>query len=94
MDCREQDWAAEQRKNRIEMSQNQNRMEQADEELPRGGNPIATVAALILVIAATVACISLVLTFKEVIDGDRQKVSTRLDQSTIQLHEQAARLKP
>lgn len=83
----ERDWAWLANKDlKLQMAQNQNRMEIADEELPRGGNPIAALAALIVVLAAAVICVMLVYNFAYVIDGP-EVISTRVDRSTILIHE-------
>ncbi len=62
----DQDWAAEQRKLRIQMAQIQTRMEIADEELSRGGNPIA---AVILILLAVGLMVPIILYFADMIDS-------------------------
>lgn len=81
-----EDWATEQRKLRIEMAQNQVRMEIADEELPRGGNPIATLAVVVLVLMVSASCMVWGYTFYKAIDAPVY-VSTTPSYTSIVLHE-------
>lgn len=76
---------------RLRISQNQHFMEMADEQLPRGGNPLATVAALVLVLTAAAIAVFVVITFADVIDGQRQIVGTQIDKSTLQIHDERLR---
>lgn len=88
----ELDWANPVKKTKLTIQQNQNRMEITDEQLERDGEPLATLAALILVISAAAICVSLVLSFADTID--QQAISTKIDHSTIILHEKSGGLKP
>lgn len=78
-DCRQQDWWTVERQLRIKMLQNQYRMELADEQLERGGNPIAAIVLLILIGVSTWGLLNLVLSFSDAIDG----------RPSIIVHEQA-----
>jgi len=71
MDCRKQDWANELANKglKLEIAQNQNRMELYDEQLPRGGKPLTTLAVLALILMCAVAAVGLVLHFADMIDG-------------------------
>ncbi len=62
---------------RLEQMNRQNRMEQADEELPRGGNPLAVWAVLVMIVVVTFFAVSLVLHFADVIDN-RPAANVRL----------------
>lgn len=76
----DQDWAAEQRKNRLKAMQNQNRMEWVDEQSEgHDKNPLAVWAALVMVVIVAFFAVTLVLHFAEVIDG-RPAVNVRLSQ--------------
>lgn len=69
------DFHAEQRKLRLQMAQNQVRMEIADEELERGGNPIATAAVLVVVLLFAASVVMFVLSYRDEIDGTQPAVS-------------------
>ena len=90
-DCRQQDWAFYDRYNRIQRLNKQNHMEIADEELPRGGNPLATAAAIVLICTAcAIAVHIMVLTFADVIDNmGMERISTVPSRTAVILHETA-----
>ncbi len=91
MSLKNQDWAD---KKHREYWSNQYRMEMADEQLPKGGNPIATLAAICLIAICASLAIWTVLLFKDVIDSSQPVYGTQIDRSTIILHERAAGLRP
>lgn len=89
-DCRLQDWNTADRINRMARMNRQNRMEIADDELPSGGNPLATVAAIILIFCSCAIAVQLVLTFADVIDNmGVEKISTTPSRTAVILHEES-----
>lgn len=90
MKLHNEDWNTAERIDRVQRLNRQNRMEIADEELPRGCNPLSTVAAIVLVCTACAIAVQLVLTFADVIDGmGVDKISTVPSHTSIVLHEQS-----
>lgn len=78
MTLHDQDWATEQRKNRLKAMQRQYRMEWVDEEFEgQDKNPLAVWAVLVMVAIVTFFAVALVLHFADVIDG-RPAVNVRL----------------
>jgi len=63
------DFATTQRKLRIQMAENQTRMEIADEELERGGNPLSSLIVLVVVLAFAAAVVMWVLRHRDAING-------------------------
>lgn len=89
MNLHNQDWAFWDRYNRIQRLQQQNCMEVADEELPRGGNPLATAAAIVLICTAFAITFHIVLTLTNVINNTAiAHISTAPSHTAIILHEQ------
>lgn len=82
----DQDWAAEQRKNRLKAMQNQNRMEWVDEQFEgQDKNPLAVWAALVMVVVVVFFSVMLVLHFADIIDG-RPAVNLKLAGVSNALH--------
>lgn len=71
------DYYTAERIKRLEEMNRQNRMEIADEELPKESNPLAVWAVLVMVIVVTFFAVSLVLHFADMIDG-RPAANVRL----------------
>lgn len=81
MNLHEQDWNTAERVDRMARLNRQNRMEIADEELPKESNPLAVWAALVMVVVAVFFAVMLVLHFADVIDG-RPAVNVKLAEVT------------
>lgn len=74
----ERDWSFLANKGlKLEIAQNQNRMELFDDQLPGSGKPIQTIAALCMILVFAVAAVTLVLHFADMIDN-RPAVNLKL----------------